>query len=144
MREVQRLNRSELDEPSELRARLAIFEQTLGALEPTQCHGETVAHRVVEDQIDGETRAAAFLVDGDALRERALAELDACVPIANPHGRFRGSFEVIELEWSFCIDEPVRLEGVLPAAAVERRPSVGEKVIVAPSAPLHALILSPR
>src|SRR5262245_48992495 len=124
MLDLQRLHRSQLDQPSELRARLAIFEQPLGAPEPTECHGETSAPRVVEDQIDGETRAAALLAGGDALRERALAELAARVPLANPHGRFRGSFEIIERERSSCIDEPVRLEGLDPAEAAERRPSV--------------------
>ena len=144
VRDVEGLHRPQLDQPSQLRAGFAPFEQPLGASQPTQCHRETVAHGVVEDQIDGQARGAAFFVIGDAIRERALAELDACVPLADPHGCHRGTLEVIEIERRLCIGEPVRLEGGDPIAALERRPSIGQEVIAARSRLIHALILTLR
>ena len=50
------------------------------------------------DQIDGQARGAAFLGTGDAVSERALAELDTGVPLADPHGCRRATLEVIEIE----------------------------------------------
>jgi hypothetical protein len=43
---------------------------------------------------------------GDALRERALAELDICVSLADPHGCPRGPLEIVEIERRRCIGEP--------------------------------------
>ena len=145
VRDLEGLHRAQLDQPSKLRARFAPFEQPLGASEPTQCHRETVAHRVVEDQIDGQARGAAFFATGDAIRERALAELDTCVPLADPHRCLRGPLEIIEIERRRCVGEPVPLEGGDPIAALERRPSIGQHGHRRSAGDsIHALILTLR
>ena len=96
--EVESPYRLQLDQSSQLRAGFAALEQPLGASRPTQGDRDAVAHAMGHDQIDGQARGAAFLGTGDAISERALAELDAGVPLADPHGGRRATLEVIEIE----------------------------------------------
>lgn len=96
--EVESPYRLQLDQSSQLRAGFAALEQPLGASRPTQGDRDAVAHAMGHDQIDGQARGAAFLGTGDAISERVLAELDAGVPLADPHGGRRATLEVIQIE----------------------------------------------
>ena len=116
--------------------------EPLGAARPTHCHREVLAYAMSEDQIDGQARRAAVFVTSDAISERALAELDADIPLADPHGCRRGTLKIIEIERRTRIGKPVRLESGDPIAPLERRASISEEVVTARSRLIHALILT--
>src|SRR5262245_53730896 len=97
-----------------------------------------------EDQIDGQPCGAAFLATGDAISERALTELDAGIPLTDPHSCHRSTLEIIDIKRRVYLGEPVRLKRGDPIAPLERRTSINQEVHAARSSLHHAPILTPH
>ena len=129
MTDVEREDRPERDDVSELRTRLEILAEPLSPFCPAERDRHAVAARVLKAQLECEGHCALWIVGRHVDPERALQEIDVRIEVEEPHGGERGPLEIVDREGRAGIGLAKDVERGLPIGAIDRRPCVEQQSV---------------